>query len=238
MKGMILAGGGGTRFGRSGCLKPLLKVNGKYLIEYALGRLAALGVSEIAVVTGPRAEPLRAAVGSAYAGLPVVCVTQPSPVGILDAMCRALPALGGEAAVLQLSDELFVSPDYAAVRGALPAADFLCGYVPGTAQEITENYALFCTEENVLLGCREKPKTAADGRKGTGFCAFGAECLALLPAALAAHPRGDLCDFMNELILRGKKGLAVRVADAEININTPAALAYAQQRFEGLPGDG
>ncbi len=33
MIGIILAGGNGTRFSAEGCCKPLLKLNGKYLIK-------------------------------------------------------------------------------------------------------------------------------------------------------------------------------------------------------------
>ena len=48
-----------------------------------------------------------------------------------------------------------------------------------------------------------------------------------------ARPRaGDLCDFMNLLIADGKKGIAVHVAEEEININDPDMFVYAEQRLE------
>ena len=45
MLGIILAGGNGTRFAGKGCCKPLLQINGKYLIEYALDTTASSRLS-------------------------------------------------------------------------------------------------------------------------------------------------------------------------------------------------
>ena len=232
MVGMILAAGGGTRFAEGGCCKPLLPVNGKPLIAYSLDNLTALGVSEIMIVVGKYGEEIRKAVGSTYCDIPVRYTVQPQPKGIMNAVYLAGEHLNSEAVALQLSDEIFIAPRLREIE-KIKDADFLCGYtVPENPQIIRENYALFC-EGDRILSAVEKPKEIVNEKKGTGFCVFSAECLALLHAKYTAETSvGDLCDFMNMLVENGRKGIAVHIAAEEINVNDPGMYIYAEQRLE------
>lgn len=231
MVGIILAAGCGTRFSEQGCCKPLLRVNGKPLIAYSLENLAALRVREIVIVVGKYGDEIRAAVGGAFRGVPVRCVAQPKPLGIMNALFQAAETVDDDAA-LQLSDEIFIGLR-ADAPGRFAEADFLCGYtVPENPRIICENYAIVC-EGDRILHTVEKPREPVNERKGTGFCVFSRDCVALLRKKYtAASGAGDLCDFMNLLIADGKKGIAVHVAEEEININDPDMFAYAEQRLE------
>ncbi len=90
MLGIILAGGEGTRFLRTGCCKPLLKIGGRYLIEYAMDHLAALHVSEAVIVVGKYGNRISGALGNCYHGIPVTYVMQPEPLGIVNALLLLL----------------------------------------------------------------------------------------------------------------------------------------------------
>ena len=231
MIGVVLAGGNGTRFSESGCCKSLLRINGKYLIEYSLENLISMRVSRAVIVVGRYGNKIREALGENYKGIAIDYAVQETPVGVIDALYRALPYWNGAAVVLQLSDEIFVNVRPQAA--VLPeGTDFVCGYTVVENREIIkENYSLHCAgKANKLLHCEEKPKSVYNDKKGTGFCVFGAECIEFLKLRYetACDHFVTLCDFMNILIGNGMVGIAVQIAEEEININTTEKLAYAQ----------
>lgn len=231
MIGIILAGGNGTRFSGTGCCKPLLTVNGKRLIEYALENLISLKVDKVVIVVGKYKNEIINAIGSNYKGLSVYYAFQNTPAGIINALYQALSYWNGETVVLQLSDEIYVRfcPE---ALGAADDADFLCGYTVVEEKEIIkENYSIHCAGRGErLLSCEEKPKLVHNNKKGTGFCVFGPQCIRLLKERYedALDHFVTLCDFMNILIAEGLCGVAVQIADEEININTTDKLKYAE----------
>ena len=115
MFGIILAGGDGTRFSPEGCCKPLLKINGRYLIEYSLDCLAVLGVNEAIVVTGRYGWEIARALGSAWRGISLHYVRQAEPEGLMNAFytsCADVPE--EDAPVIDLAHGRFI--------------DEVCGY--------------------------------------------------------------------------------------------------------------
>ena len=231
MLGIILAGGNGTRFAPEGCCKPLLKINGKYLIEYALENLIPMNVDKALIVAGKYKDELEAALGSRYKSITVSYALQENPVGVINALFCALPYWNGETVVLQLSDEILRG--FNAAPAAAADADFVCGYtLTNDKNAIKENYAVYCEGRGrKLLSCEEKPKTVHNRKKGTGFCIFSPACISLLRERYpdACDHYVTLCDFMNVLIAEGKRGFAVPIAKEEININTKDKLAYAER---------
>ena len=79
MQAIILAAGMGKRLGEltSGNTKCMVKVNGIPLIDRMLFQLSKLNLSKIVLVVGYRAENLKAHVGNAIAGTPIVYVENP-----------------------------------------------------------------------------------------------------------------------------------------------------------------
>jgi len=232
MVGVILAGGEGSRFSGKTFCKPLLRLNGKYLIEYSLENLRSLRVSEIFIVVGKFADDIKKAVGESYQCIPVTYVRQPCPLGLINALYCASEYIKDEEVVLQLGDEVFIEPDYSAIA-EISRYDFLCGYtVPENRQSILENYSILCSDGKIELTV-EKPTTVLNEKKGTGFCCFAPECFEVLKENYYAElSKGNICDFFNLLILSGKKGAAVLIANEEININDPEKYAYAKMRME------
>lgn len=232
MLGIVLAGGNGTRFSESGCCKPLLRINGKYLIEYSLDNLIALHIDRAVIVVGKYGDDIKAALGDSYSHMALSYALQEIPAGCIHALFSALPLWNGETVVSQLSDEIYIRFDADAVIQKA-GVDFLCGYTETNNMDaVRENYAVYCEGRSAkIIRCEEKPKVVHNRKKGTGFCVFNPGCISFLKEQYpsACDHFVTLSDFMNGLISEGKTGLAVPIAQEEININTLEKMQYAER---------
>ncbi len=238
MLGIVLAGGNGTRFSASGCCKPLLKINGKYLIEYSLDNLIAMHIDRAVIVVGQYEQDIKTALGHRYSHMEIGYARQEMPAGCIHALFSALPYWNGETVVLQLSDEIFIRFDADAVKKS-PGSDFICGYTATDNMDaVRDNYAVYCEgRSEKMIRCEEKPKIVQTDKKGTGFCVFDPACILSLKKQYpsACDHFVTLSDYMNSLIAEGKTGLAVPIAKEEININTLEKLQYAERVLQAVP---
>ncbi len=107
MKGLVLAGGKGSRlrpFTYSGA-KQLVPVANKPILFFALEQLAAAGIEDVGVIVGETREQITAACGDgARFGLRLHYIRQSEPAGIAHAILQARDYLGGEDFVCYLGD--------------------------------------------------------------------------------------------------------------------------------------
>ena len=208
MKGIILAGGSGSRlFPLTRVVsKQLLPVYDKPMIYYPLSTLMLAGIRDVLVITtpddGPRFQQLLGD-GTQW-GMRFDYATQAVPNGLAQAFVLGERFIGREAVSLVLGDNIFYGDSLTALlQGA--AAQQTGATIFGYWVKDPERYGVAEVDETgQVLSIEEKPRTPRSNYAVTGIYFYDNDVVSLAKS-LTPSKRGEyeITDVNNEYLRRG-----------------------------------
>ncbi len=197
MKGIILAGGAGTRLYPStlAVSKQLLPVYDKPMIYYPLSVLMLAGIKDILIITSPQSdEGVRKLLedGSRY-GLKLQYIVQQSPDGIAQAFVLGREFIGKDSTALILGDNIFYGGGFS---GMLKEASKCAkqGYASIFAYKVKdpERFGVVEFDDNMrAVSIEEKPEFPKSDYAVTGLY-FYPEGVSAMADRLQPSGRGEL----------------------------------------------
>ena len=240
MKGIILAGGSGTRLYPLTLVisKQLLPVYDKPMIYYPLGTLMMAGIRDILIITTPHDQSLFQQLlgdGSAY-GINLSYAAQLEPNGLAEAFIIGRDFIGADRVALVLGDNIFYGhglPELLAAAHARDTGASVFGYVVADP----ERYGVVEVDaDGHAVSIEEKPAAPKSNLAVTGLY-FYDNAVVDIAASLVPSPRGEveITDVNKVYMERG--ALSVHIMGrgfAWLDTGTHDSLAEAGQFVEIL----
>ncbi|MHA0327560.1 glucose-1-phosphate thymidylyltransferase RfbA [Sphingomonas melonis] len=198
MKGIILAGGSGTRLHPATLVvnKQLLPVYDKPMIYYPLSALMLAGIREILIISSPEYLPhYRTLFGDGSAlGLQIAYAEQPRPEGLPQAFTIGREWIAGAPVALVLGDNIFFGNGLSSMlrRAVARIQEGGGATIFSYRVDDPERYGVIAFDaEGRAVSIEEKPEQPLSNHAITGLYVFDAE-VCDHAATLTPSPRGEL----------------------------------------------
>ena len=232
MKGMILAGGTGTR------LYPITKVVSKQLtplydkpmIYYPLATLIESGIKEILIITTPedkeRFQELLGD-GSDY-GITIEYKEQPKPEGLAQAFIIGEDFIGDDSVVLTLGDNVFSGIN---LINKIKKASKNGSTIFGVEVDNPERFGVIEINNNKVISIEEKPKNPKSNIALTGLYIFDNKVIDIAKKVKPSKRNElEITDVIKEYLKENKLNVELlNKNDKWFDTGTPESLFEATQ---------
>lgn len=240
MKGIILAGGSGSRLApiTTAVSKQLLPVGDKPMIYYPLSVLMLANIRDILVITSTEdLSRFQLLFGDgSHLGLNISYAAQPRPHGIAEALLIGAGHVGDDPVALVLGDNIFHGNSFSELLQR-ESGELLGCVLFGYAVHDPERYGVGVTDaDGRLLALEEKPIEPRSNRAITGLYFYDHEAVEIA-RELRPSARGELeiTDVNRVYLERGRARLVdLGRGFAWLDTGTPESLLQAGQYVRTL----
>lgn len=224
----VLAGGLGTRLRSAVADRPkvLASVLGRPFLSHLLDPLARVGIREVVLLTGHRADQVRDILGEEYSGIRLIHSAEPMPLGTGGAIRHALPSLVSET-ILLFNGDSFCDVDLRAFHHFHQTLKSGVSMVLARVSDASRYGSVRITPEGRVIRFEEKSSQAGPGWINAGVYLLRRDLLEDLPTGQAISLERDLLpNWVEEGRVHGFRG-----AGRFLDIGTPESYAEAEAFF-------
>ena len=211
MKGIILAGGKGTRLypNTISVSKQLLPIYDKPLIYYPLSTLLLAGIRDVLIISTPQdISNYQSLVGDgSRIGINITYTVQEQPRGLADAFILGADFIGSDSVCLVLGDNVFYGQYFSSVlRKAQEQAESAGAAIFGYPVKNPEAFGVVeFDSDNKVISIEEKPQRPKSSYAVPGLYFYNNDVVEIAKNVLPS-PRGEIeiTSINNEYLRRGQ----------------------------------